>query len=1276
MTARSIHPLPLRKYSLTSHLFGAKSWISTLALLAALLYAPTMLAQIAGEGAIVGRITDPSGAVIPGASVTATENATHVSTARRATSTGDYSLTPLPVGEYTVSVSAQGFQKSVQEHIQVNGNQSVGLDFKLTVGNQTETLTVTTAPAELQTTNATLGEVMDNATYEQLPLIMNSGPLDPTAFVTLMNGVAPIGRSGSFNGGGGSAGRVDEIYLDGVPLTLIDMQGDNRNVQLGVSLDAVNQFQVAVSGQSVQFDGFGAANWTTKSGTNHYHGQAYVAFRNTAFDAWGYFSKAATTTTLVNGVPTKVQIPKPAEHQDEESFSGGGPVRIPHLYNGKDKLFFFGSYVHYHQTVGVNPSLYSVPTSLERQGNFTQLSANTNIYDPTTTVCTAGDASCTNSQFVTGGVANVIPAAEISPQSQYLMSFLPAADNDNVTQNNLLTGIPQGNSNWIVDGRVDAQITPRQRISIISDTGVRNFLPFETGATTQLPIPYAGGQNVSEHFTADIIEDNYVISDNAVNNFRYAFVRGWGGAGSLTEGIKQYELSTAGFGNLPPGEASDSFPLVNFNGFADNPTKWSSDDGYLQNVNTYEAVDNLITTHGSHNITYGAIFQWLNENESSHYTPTAPLDLSYSNVNTAGYNAAGLIQNTNSGNPFASFLLGAVNSTGFSIQPFSTLGARYKAFSPYVEDNWRVTPKLTVNIGLRWDLYTPYEEVQNRWSFMNPQLINPATGTYGAIQFAGNGVDSCDCRTPIKTFYRNLGPRLGFAYSPGTKTVIRGALDILYAHGSGVGGAGGANNGTGQTGLTASAEFPSSGQRGAIPAFYVNNSPDFQALGISNINIPAYSAQPFINPIVNAGNYINSGINPQVSAGSPVTAQGVSFADPIIGGRAPYDVTYNLGVQRAITNTLTASLDFTGSESHFIYGGSRGAIINQLDPQYEVLGSLLNQLPSAIDTKTGQTYLQDAQAVIGAGNIGIPYANFGGPQATIGAMLKPMPQYGGISDTFGYVGNSVYESVQFQLQQHPWHGLSYTVNYTYSKEMDDSGTHRSGWAIPGSVMTDGIPRKQGVLDRSLGSSDIPQMLHIYGVWNIPGTHRQHSFVNGLTNGWNISWIYSYYSGSPLAITASGCQVIGQGTCMPSYNTAYSKSPRIGGGWGKGITAATAGTHPYIDATAFVIPNQTYQIGNLARTGAFHLFGPGGFDIDSAVNRTFKIYGDLALTLTATATNVTNAVHWRVGSTTVTPAAVTTAGVNSLGTNTKSSFGTISGQTNAARDWQFSAKIVF
>jgi hypothetical protein len=309
-------------------------------------------AQVAGSGAIQGRVTDPSGAVIPGATVTVLENSTSVSTVRATTSAGLYTVSPLQVGEYTISVAAPGFETTVQEHIQVNATQTVGLDFKMTIGQQTEKMTVTTAPPELQTTNATVGEVMEGNTYEQLPLIMSNGPLDPTAFLGLMNGVVANaqpglynGTSGVVNGSGGSGGRTDEIYIDGIPLTVIGKQGDPRAVELGISIDAVSQFQVVTSGGSVQFDGLGAANWTVKSGTNQYHGDGFVAFRNTAFDAWNYFAKVPVTT-LVNGVATKVAPKKPAEHQDEYSFTVTGPIRIPHLFDGRDKLFFMGSYVY------------------------------------------------------------------------------------------------------------------------------------------------------------------------------------------------------------------------------------------------------------------------------------------------------------------------------------------------------------------------------------------------------------------------------------------------------------------------------------------------------------------------------------------------------------------------------------------------------------------------------------------------------------------------------------------------------------------------------------------------------------------------------------------------------------------------------------------------------------------------------------------------------------------------------------------------------------------
>jgi hypothetical protein len=188
------------------------------------------------------------------------------------------------------------------------------------------------------------------------------------------------------------------------------------------------------------------------------------------------------------------------------------------------------------------------------------------------------------------------------------------------------------------------------------------------------------------------------------------------------------------------------------------------------------------------------------------------------------------------------------------------------------------------------------------------------------------------------------------------------------------------------------------------------------------------------------------------------------------------------------------------------------------------------------------------------------------------------------------------------------------------------------------------------------------------VWEMPfgrghlgGGNR---LVRVLARGWALSGIFQYNSGVPLAITASGCEVVGQGTCMPSYTPGYSHSPRINGGWGKGITPVTASTTHFIDAAAFTIPSSTYQLGNLARAGAYNLYGPGGFDLDNSLRRSFKIKDNVLFVFQADAFNVTNAVHFNIASQTVTSNPAT------------SSFGTISGQGNSARDWQFSGHLNF
>ncbi len=1238
---------------------------------AMLAWSSVSMAQLAGQGAIQGRVTDPSGAIVRNATVTATNVATAVKTMRTTTGAGIYVISPIPAGEYTVTVSAPGFATEVQEHIVVDATKSVGLDLKLSIGTQTEQITVSDAPPALETTNATLGETMENKTYSALPLSMGGQQRDPTAFIYLMPGVQGGGRSGTFNGEGSNNGYLDEMYVDGIPLTTISQQGDNRTVSLALSVDAVDQFQVITSGASAQYQGMGVQNFNIKSGTTPYHGAAVDLIRNTMFDSGGCFAKAATAK---NAAGQTVPAPKPGEHQNELALTLGGPVRIPHLYDGRDKLFFFVSYDKYHATAGANPNLLSVPSLAERAGNFQELPYK--IYDPTTLAsCTAanGGIPCTN-QFhaLVNGVdtPNVIPTSEISPMTQYMEKFLPAPTSTTSDQGNLLTGQPSGANNWELTAKVDYQMTPKQRLSILSNSGRRGFIGLDFGSSSVLPPPYTNAVLVAEVTATGILEHNYVLTDHMVNNLKYAYVRQWGPAGNPWMNIPQYEAASAiGITNLPQGQASLTFPNVTFSSFADNPSNWTSYKGYSQTVNTYDIMDNLQWTRGKHNFTFGFLYQWLSENESNWDTPSTPLGLNFANATTSGYDAAGKVQNTKTGNSFASFMVGAVEGSGVSVQPFSVLGARYHAFSPNVQDDWRVTSKLTLNLGLRWDMYTPFNEVLDRWSYLNMKMTNPATGSLGAIEFVGNGSDSCHCRTPVNMYWGNLGPRLGLAYSVNDKTVIRAAFSTVYSHGGGVGGRAGAQHGSGQTGLIGSAAFPSSGQAGAIPAFYLN--PNLPA-PYAGTGLPAYSATPFRDPTVNAGNYING-------AGKAITPQGVEYPDPYLSGRAPYAESWNFGVERAITRDLTLSVNYSASQSHFLSGGNRGIIRNSLDPKYEVLGNLLKQLPGNVDKTTGKTFLQDAQAILPG--INIPYVNFGGPNATILAMLLPHPQYGGINDIYGNVGNANYNSLQLSLAQRTRHGVSFNLNYTYSKEIDNTGSFRTGYAIPASAVTDGIARPQNALDRSLGSGETPQLLRAFGVWELPfgkghmgGDNR---LVSALASGWALSGIFSYNSGAPLEITTGGCAAIGQGTCMPSYTPGYSKSPRINGGWGKGITPATAGSHPFLDASAFTSPNETYQVGNVVRNGAYGLFGPGGFDLDSSLRRSFKIKDNVVFIFQADSFNVTNAVHFRIGSTTVTPTKVVAGQtVNSIGTNTGSNFGTISGQSNSARDWQFSGRINF
>lgn len=1203
------------------------------------------IAQTGSGGTVQGTITDPSGAVIQGAKVTATNVSTGVISEARSTSAGYYAIPALIPGLYTISAEKDGFQTFTQENIQVNALQVVGLNIKLVVGSTTESVTVTTAPPPLQTENASMTTTMENETYTSLPLNMGGSQRDPTNFASLTPGYAGGGRSGTYNGAGGSSNGSSSsgavTYLDG----LIVSQGDNRQVSLVVSVDAIDQFQVTGSGANASQTGMGAQNYNVKHGTNKFHGSLYDYIRNTAFDSWDFFAKAATVATADGG---KVKAPKPAEHQMELGMTLGGPIQ-------KNKIFFFLSGEVYRYTAYQSPTLVTVPTELMRQGNFSELLPSTGIqypiYDPTTLSATGGSYKV--NQFP----GNVIPSSEISPIAQKMISFMPKPSNSDLA-NNYLAIRPTGNSNYEMTERVDWVLTPRQRLSILGNVGKRGFIGYDYNSTAVLPVPYINASTVTQFMDSGIVEHTFILTPNLVNEFKFGFVRMDAPVGNPTYGIDKYKASAMGIGNIPVGQASDTFPAATFSGGEYPLATWYSPTGYKSTNNSFVVHDDISWARGKHLISAGFDFQAIQKNASNWNTISSPLSLSFNRTSTAGFASNALVPK--SGDPFASFMLGAVDASTITVQNYSTLGTRTHPFAPYVQDDWKLAPRLTLNLGLRYEIYPPLTEVLNRGSFMDTSLTNPATGTLGAMSYLGHGTGACNCNTPAHTYYGNLGPRVGFAWSADERTVVRGAFTINYSRNAQL------NATTGTTGLTKTTTYADS-VLSEQPAFYLNPN-------LGNSAFPAWNSTFTQSALENSGNYLNTSSNSYPTAGS------VSMADPYHGGRAPTVYNWNLGVQHALTQDLTLSITYAGTKSLFL-SSSKSSGVNYLDPKYLVIGKYLGFLPTNTDSSTKQTYLADAQARFAG--IGIPYSNFGGSQGTISQMLRKYPQYSSVSNTWGSDAIAYYHGLQVSLAQRSWHDLSYTANFSWSKTMDNTGNYRAvGPVIPGNVITGGKTITPAEMEKSISLYDQPLVFNLYGTYKLPfGAGKigaNNVFARQIAGGWGLSWIYSLASGRPLAVSGS-CTTSGQGSCFPSYNPAFHGSARINGKYGKGYLANMSNAPRYIDSNAFMAP-AGYMLGNLTRTAPYNLRYPHSSDIDMALMRTFDVWkpANVKFIFRAEVFNLTNHVEFKGIGTSYpcTSGSDFGSGGGTCALTSSQAFGRVSSQANDARDWQFSGKFNF
>jgi len=1245
-------------------------------------------AQLAGKGQINGTVTDTSGAAIPGAQVEVKSKQTSISANTTTTASGDFSLPTLDPGDYSVTIIANGFQKMVQENVHVNALETQTLNPKLTVGAASEEVTVSAAPPQLETTNATLGATMEQEMYSALPIEMGAyGQPDQrraTDFAFLMPGVQGNNTNGNATtntgvvNGSGSRGAVTAVYIDGVVFVRGGGNGDPRYVWTAMSVDAIEQFQVQTNGYSAMYEGQGVQNYTVKTGGNKYHGAVYEFFRNTALDTWGFFG------SIPNPATGKAQ--KPIEHSNEYGINLSGPL-IP-FGSWKDKLFFFGNYSGFRYS-SQTPTLNTFPTLAQQAGNFQGVlvtntgselsSANgIGIYDPfTQAACTANSTNgpCRYRYgFVYAGTpgkagnpilgpagtagVDVIPASEFSQIALNMQKNIPTLSNQ-LNSSNYVSPNKTGLTNWSTTNRIDWHVASKDTLTFVMGIG-RQASSFPVGQTTAGrnvgPIPYNYGQVYAPKTAVGIAEETHIFTPHVINQIKYGFAR-YNGPTFNADQNPAYGAGTAmGITNLPGGQASGAFPITAFSG-TNAPTNWAGTNASVTIAQNFTLVDNVQWIFGNHSLTFGGQIAWIQYLNKSATGGTTPLTLTNSGTPTAQINPNGLANTftlgSNTGLAYASFLIGQIGSSSMTSYAVPEYASRFRAISPYVQDNWKITSRLTLDLGLRWDYFPPVRENDNYLSFFNPNITNPVTGSGGVLQFAGSGTNTCNCSAPMDTYWKNFGPRFGFAYQSDSKTVWRGSLGVMFTHGNAVGGGGasslgGANN---SLGFSSSGNTGLNGDQTAVLVFNKGNTA-----------YPTLAAAPGRSALPQTGTG-----NTTVSGYTTSSPTGMAYFDRYYGSRAPEYINWSFGFQHQWTNAFTSTISYVGSQGHFLVAdGSnlRGYWANQLDPKNLQYGTSLTQTGSAVTT-----FCTTHSGVCPAN-----YTLFNTGQQ-LSVLLRPFP-FNAPADSVNGFANANYHALQTSFNMRPSHGLTFMANYTWSRSIDDGGTFRTGYAIPAGLVagtTQGYAADR--IERGVSTSNQPQHVVLTGVWDMPfgrSIANSSAWERALLGGYKLSTIFQAFSGSPLAITGSSCQTNpALSTCNVNLNPNFSasSSARVNGKWGQGITAANTGAISYIapsggSVTAptgpFISPSlltnspfaPSFTFPGGARTAPYNLYGPGNYNLDLSLVRNFPLHITEAsrLELRADWYNITNHTWFAVAST-------------QLG---NSSFGTVTSNASATR----------
>lgn len=994
------------------------------------LFTATLLAQTAQ---ITGRVADASGAVVSGAKIAIINTETGVRREISANQDGYYTAPLLARGTYSVQAQQPGFKEAIRSGLTLDEGQTLRLDFTMELGQVSERIEVSGAAPLLETEGATLSTVVNNQRILDMPTVGRN----PLQFALLVPGVRAVGSYGdlpvsAFGGGrasiaGGAAG-TNNYMVDGIA----SENFTSGSLQTPLSVDATEEFRLIVRNPSAEFGrtGGGVINLISKSGTNRFHGSLYEFNRNKVLRANDFFSNRAGRA-------------RQPFNFNQYGATFGGPIK-------KDRTFFFFNWEQFKQRT-LATTIRSVPTAQQRAGDFSQTLTATGavvqIFDPATTrTDPANPANRLRDQFP----GNRIPANRLSSTAQGVNAFFPAANTTGVvnTNANNFFGVGSSPINKDIYGlRLDHYLTATRRIAgrytwDKTFQGVPNFYDnIAEIQTSDLPLQrHSGFVSFSDSLRSNLLFDvraglNFYLPNRVTRSFGFDVTKI--NMASRLNALMQ----VPGF---PRFDMSDMSSVGADQG-----------DQLVQSNKAFSYTGSLTWIRGAHTWKFGSdnrVYQLNNTQGAAGMTFTFGRGFTQGpNPNTAG---------ATSGFGFASFMLGTPSggTVGFGAPVTETV----KNYALFVQDDWKVTPRLTVNLGMRWEYEGGITDRFNAISNFDPAVTTSINGLNlrGGLSFPGVGGLS---RGHRDAEYTNFQPRFGFAWQLLPKTVVRGGYSISYLPTTGI------YVGLDRTGFSLNTPLVSSIDGGFTPN------------------------ETLANP------FPNGKLAPIGSSQGALSLLGQGISGNLRNIRRGYSQQWGLSLQRELPGNWLVEAGYMGNHGVQLPGRRT---YDYLPQQYQSLGTALQQL-------VDNPYFGTIPANLALGQ----------RQVTRATLLDTYPQFAGASG-YATLADAIYHAATLRMEKRFSRGLGLLVAYTFSKLIDNNlGDGGNGFAESGD---NGVRNWDNIAaERSVSSNDLPQRLVISGSYELPFGKTGPALARGLIGGWQFNAIASFQSGNVISVTQNG-----------------------------------------------------------------------------------------------------------------------------------------------------------